>query len=359
MHTVRDRAADVLHGVVDRQASRHDAARAVDIERNVLARVLRLQEQQLGADQRADLVVDRAGEEDDPLLQQAGIDVESALAAGGLLHHHRHQVVAIDLDGIAILHGCHLQVGVSRIDKWNRTGLQLARRPVVGPRSSARRCHVAWPAVAWPAWPGHPRLPGSRLRAVGGRAVRPCTAAGLDRIRDPPGGRPPAPWPAPPAVTVFSSTLASSSMKSTTFSSNSGPRRRLGGPRILPEELEHLLLLARIARRLGPHRPGHLVRRHRDAVHPADLRQQQAEPHPPLRDGAVIGLQRLLVLVLVVLVQPALPCGPPRGAARSGRTPAPPCPRARRSWPRRPARPAAGASAAAGTAGRIPPGSAG
>ena len=68
----------------------------------------RLQEQQLGADQRADLVVNRAGQEDDPLLQQPGIDVESPLAPGGLLDHHRHQGVVIDLDRVAVPHGDHL-----------------------------------------------------------------------------------------------------------------------------------------------------------------------------------------------------------------------------------------------------------
>ena len=51
-----------------------------------------LQEQQLGADQRRDAVVDRAVQEDHPLAQQAREDVEGALAAAGLLDHHRHEV---------------------------------------------------------------------------------------------------------------------------------------------------------------------------------------------------------------------------------------------------------------------------
>jgi hypothetical protein len=41
-------------------------------------RVLRLQEQQLRADQRGAGVVDLAVQEDDPLAQQARIDVEGA-----------------------------------------------------------------------------------------------------------------------------------------------------------------------------------------------------------------------------------------------------------------------------------------
>ena len=50
----RDRRADVLHRVVDREARRHHAARRVDVERDVLLRVLRLEEQELGADQAGD-----------------------------------------------------------------------------------------------------------------------------------------------------------------------------------------------------------------------------------------------------------------------------------------------------------------
>ena len=44
-----------------------------------------------GDDQVRDLVVDRRAEEDDPLVEQARVDVERALAARGLLDHHRDQ----------------------------------------------------------------------------------------------------------------------------------------------------------------------------------------------------------------------------------------------------------------------------
>src|ERR1700710_635413 len=72
------RRPDVLHGVVDRETGGHDAAWAIDIERNILGRVLALQEQQLGADQGAHLVEDLAGQEDDPLLEEPGVDVVRA-----------------------------------------------------------------------------------------------------------------------------------------------------------------------------------------------------------------------------------------------------------------------------------------
>ena len=45
--------------------------------------------QQLGDDQVRDLVVDRSAEEHDAFCEQARVDVERALAARGLLDHHR------------------------------------------------------------------------------------------------------------------------------------------------------------------------------------------------------------------------------------------------------------------------------
>ena len=43
---------------------------------------------QLSDDEVGDVVVDLLAEEDDPLAQKARVDVEGALAAGGLLDDH-------------------------------------------------------------------------------------------------------------------------------------------------------------------------------------------------------------------------------------------------------------------------------
>ena len=82
---------DELHRVVDRQARVDRAARRVDVERDVLLGVLGLEVQQLRDDQVGDLVVDGRAEEDDPLVEQAAVDVERTLAARGLLDDHRYQ----------------------------------------------------------------------------------------------------------------------------------------------------------------------------------------------------------------------------------------------------------------------------
>jgi len=83
------------------------------------------------------------------------------------------------------------------------------------------------------------------------------------------------------------------------------------GHRILLEELHRLLLLiARIAAGLLHDQPVHFLLADLNAVGLADLRQQQAEADAAFGDGAVVGLQRLLVLALVVLVQaPGLQVG--------------------------------------------------
>src|SRR3712207_7788163 len=44
-----------------------------------------------GDDQVGDLVVDGRTEEDDPLVEQAGVDVERTLPAGGLFDDHRYE----------------------------------------------------------------------------------------------------------------------------------------------------------------------------------------------------------------------------------------------------------------------------
>src|SRR6266545_3891726 len=85
------RGLDELHRVVNGQASVDGAAGAIDVERDVLVGVLGLEMQQLGDRQVRELVIDRAAEEDDPLVEEARVDVERTRAVGGLLDHHRNQ----------------------------------------------------------------------------------------------------------------------------------------------------------------------------------------------------------------------------------------------------------------------------
>ncbi|MCY1453028.1 hypothetical protein D9M71_699940 [compost metagenome] len=73
---------------------------------DVLVRVLRLQEQQLGHYQVGHEVLDLADHEDHPLLQQARVYVVGAFATGGLLDDHRHQAAS----GLDIRHLLHKRI---------------------------------------------------------------------------------------------------------------------------------------------------------------------------------------------------------------------------------------------------------
>ena len=85
MQMVPTRGSDVLHGVVDRETGVDRPPRRVDVQPDVLLGVLTGQEEQLGHDHVGHLVVDGGADEDDPVLEQAGVDVHPALTpVGGL-----------------------------------------------------------------------------------------------------------------------------------------------------------------------------------------------------------------------------------------------------------------------------------
>ena len=77
---------DELHRVVDREQAGDLATRRVDVQRDVLVRVLALEVEQLRHDQVGDVLVDRGAEQDDALLEELAQQAGGALAAvGGLL----------------------------------------------------------------------------------------------------------------------------------------------------------------------------------------------------------------------------------------------------------------------------------
>jgi hypothetical protein len=69
-------AGDELHRVVDREACRHRAAGAVDVDVDVLVRILHLQVEQLGDDVIRQRIADRLADEDDAILHQPRQQVE-------------------------------------------------------------------------------------------------------------------------------------------------------------------------------------------------------------------------------------------------------------------------------------------
>ncbi len=82
-HTEADRGDigfDVLHGVVHRHRRGHLAAGRIDVEGDVLLRILFFQKEKLRDDRIGDVIVDRSAEEHDALFQQARVDVIHSFA---------------------------------------------------------------------------------------------------------------------------------------------------------------------------------------------------------------------------------------------------------------------------------------
>ena len=79
---------DELHRVVNRQARGDGAAGGVDVHVDVFFRVGHLEEQKLGNHGVRHIVVNGGTDEDDAVLQEAGVNVKGSFAAAVLLHHH-------------------------------------------------------------------------------------------------------------------------------------------------------------------------------------------------------------------------------------------------------------------------------
>lgn len=64
---------------------------AVNIKVNIFIGVLSLQEEHLGDYQVGYMVIDGAAQENNPVFEQAGIDIVSPLTPAGLLYYHWYQ----------------------------------------------------------------------------------------------------------------------------------------------------------------------------------------------------------------------------------------------------------------------------
>src|SRR5258706_476402 len=98
---------DELHGVVDRQTGGNRSARGIDVEGNILLRILRLQEKQLRNDQVGRHFGNRTDQEYHALLEQARVDIVGAFAPAALLDDHGYQPEPLRFGVIAILHHNH------------------------------------------------------------------------------------------------------------------------------------------------------------------------------------------------------------------------------------------------------------
>jgi hypothetical protein len=83
---------DEVHGVVDRHAGGHHAAWRVDVEADILFRVVRFQKQHLRHDGIGNVIIHPTHQEDDALAQEPRVNIERSLTAAGLFNDHRNEI---------------------------------------------------------------------------------------------------------------------------------------------------------------------------------------------------------------------------------------------------------------------------
>ena len=92
-------ASHELHRVVDRKTCGDRAARGVDVNVDVLFRVLHLQEKKLGDHGVGNEVIDACTDKNDAVLEQARVDIERALTAAVGLDDDGNVVAIFRSDG--------------------------------------------------------------------------------------------------------------------------------------------------------------------------------------------------------------------------------------------------------------------
>src|SRR4029077_6198617 len=113
------------------------AAGRIDVDADVLVRVLGLQMQQLRHDQIGDVIGNRRAKENDPLAEQARVNVKRPLPAGGLLDDHWDQRA----------HGGDSIEGVSGVDYARRGRGLAALHSNLSLRALWARCSGCWSAT--------------------------------------------------------------------------------------------------------------------------------------------------------------------------------------------------------------------
>ena len=78
----------MIHGINHRKSRRDRAARAIDVERDILLWVLGLEEEELGDNEIRHIVVDGAAEKDNALFEEPRENIVGAFAHRSLFNNH-------------------------------------------------------------------------------------------------------------------------------------------------------------------------------------------------------------------------------------------------------------------------------
>src|SRR5262249_8073535 len=130
------------------------------VQRNVLLWIFSRQEEHLGDHQIRNIIVDRRSQENNVLFEQPGINIEGALAARGLLHHHGYKIHAFSC--IRRYTAINIR-SETNFEKW----LIIADHDCLG------CAHAEIPAVSQPLWIKVTRVPFASTRNSTSTAWRP------------------------------------------------------------------------------------------------------------------------------------------------------------------------------------------
>ncbi|CDN42670.1 hypothetical protein BN871_BS_00270 [Paenibacillus sp. P22] len=99
-HAYADRGnirLDELHCIINTHAGRDRTAGRVDVQVDILLRIVSRKEEQLGDDGIGDVIVDGAAKKDNPVLEETGIDIVRSFTAVCLFDYDRDQIHATNL----------------------------------------------------------------------------------------------------------------------------------------------------------------------------------------------------------------------------------------------------------------------
>jgi hypothetical protein len=94
----------------------------------------------IGDDHRGHMVIDRTSQKNDPLAQEPGIDVETALTAARILDNLRNEVIIVDLYRTAIAHGGGFPDENARVETTRRLCPRLTNKDTI----LARKCEQSF-----------------------------------------------------------------------------------------------------------------------------------------------------------------------------------------------------------------------
>jgi hypothetical protein len=88
----RNRTLYILHGVINGKSCGNEPAGGIDIDIDILSRILRLKKQHLGYYNVGKVIIHGPAKKNYPVFQEPGINIIGTLASIGLFNHKGYQL---------------------------------------------------------------------------------------------------------------------------------------------------------------------------------------------------------------------------------------------------------------------------